>query len=349
MPNVIDIGKLKGDRISSLLRSLDERISLKHVHRRLQAVAKVLIVTTFVEDALRVLLTFSVQQQSMKIAGWENPALHSILPAMSFVVQFGGSLLIVLPKDGSRVPEFGCYVLLAWCMWHPFMYRQQTNWEFVLETCTIMGGLLVLLSAMQTSYHDARKADSVGKVLPVKTAAEGGGAPADATDSTLKAAQRNQAFGRVLITSVFIFYAFQKVHGYAKRLQQRTEEYDWVTPIGEAIVIIGGLYACSLIIIGMKSRWCALLLAVSMCVTDLYMHPFWLFMFSTRTFLMEGVAGMEGYEVDAFTMADHQRYFFFQTMSTVGALLLLMVHGPGTLSMDEQNGPLQIITTKGDA
>ena len=66
---------------------------------------------------------------------------------MSFVVQFGGSLLIVLPKDGSRVPEFGCYVLLAWCMWHPFMYRQQTNWEFVLETCTIMGGLLVLLSA----------------------------------------------------------------------------------------------------------------------------------------------------------------------------------------------------------
>ena len=54
-------------------------------------------------------------------------------------------------------------------------------------------------------------------------------------------------------------------------------------------------------------------------------------------------------QVDAWLYSDHQRYFFFQTMSTVGALLLLMVHGPGTLSMDEQNGPLQIITTKGDA
>ena len=38
-----------------------------------------------------------------------------------------------------------------------------------------------------------------------------------------------------------------------------------------------------------------------------------------------------------------------QTMSTVGALLLLVVHGPGKLSIDEQHGPMQLITTKGDA
>jgi hypothetical protein len=139
---------------------------------------------------------------------------------MSFMVQFGGSFLIVMPKEGSRVPEFGCYVLLAWCMWHPFMYRQQTNWEFVLETCTIMGGLLVLLSAMQTSAHDARQLATVGK-LPVKAPTEGGGASADATPSMLKAAHRNQATGRVLITSVFIFYAFQKVCVYVLRLTPR--------------------------------------------------------------------------------------------------------------------------------
>ena len=60
---------------------------------------------------------------------------------------------------------------------------------------------------------------------------------------------------------------------------------------------------------------------------------------------MEGVAYMEGFEVDAFTMADHTRYFFFQSMSTVGALLLLVVHGPGKLSMDEQQGQLVLITS----
>ena len=53
-------------KLEALSRSLDERVNLKHVHRRLQAFAKVLIVTTFFEDALRVLLTFSVQQNSMR-------------------------------------------------------------------------------------------------------------------------------------------------------------------------------------------------------------------------------------------------------------------------------------------
>ena len=134
-------------------RAVDERVSLKHVHKRLGALAKVLIVTTFMEDALRVLLTFSVQQQSMRIAGWQTPALHSALPVLSFCVQFGGSLLIVLPADAGHRAVAGCYILLGWCLFHPFMYKQQTNWEFMLETTTIMGGLLVLLSHEQLNVH----------------------------------------------------------------------------------------------------------------------------------------------------------------------------------------------------
>jgi len=48
-------------------------------------------------------------------------------------------------------------------------------------------------------------------------------------------------------------------------------------------------------------------------------------------------------------MADHQRFFFFQSMSTVGALLLLVVHGPGALSIDEPDGPMKLSSSKGDA
>lgn len=118
-----------------------------------------------------------------------------------------------------------------------------------------------------------------------------------------------------------------------------------VTPLIEGALIVALLYMCSLVIIGIKSRWVALFLAVLMFLSACWLHPFWIYIFSTKTYRMEGVAYMEGFEVDAFTMADHTRYFFFQSMSTVGALLLLVVHGPGKLSMDDQQGQLVLITT----
>jgi len=318
---------------------IDERFNLKHVHRRLQAVSKVLIVTTFMEDAMRVVLTFSVQQKSMVIAGWQTPILHTLLPVLSLVVQCTGGLLIVMPGVG-RQHALGCYILLAWCVWHPLMYRQQTNWEFVLETLTIQGGLLILLSHFMLLSPEAKQ------TLPSSRPA--------ADNPVQIRANRLQALGRLMIVSIFLYYAFQKVHAWTKKVDIGSTVPDehsgaarWLERAFEGFIIIALLYMCSLVIIGMQSRWVALLLAFLMATTALYMHPFWMYMFSSRTFQIEGVAGMEGYEVDAFTMADHQRYFFFQTMSTVGALLLLVVHGPGKLSVDEQNGPTQIITTKG--
>ena len=92
----------------------------------------------------------------------------------------------------------------------------------------------------------------------------------------------------------------------------------------------------------MKSRHVALLLAAAVfaaAVSVTAVNVVTLLLHSSDTFPVEDTAGMEGVEADAATIADHQRYFFFQTMSTVGALLLLVVHGPGALSVDEQDGP----------
>lgn len=326
------------ERIASTSRALDERVNLKHVHRQLQAAARVLIVTTFLEDAFRVVITFSVQQQSMRIAGWTTPFLHTFLPCLSFVVQSTGSLLIVLPGEGRRA-EAGCHILLGWCVFHPFMYRQQTNWEFVLETLTIMGGLMILLSHYMLI---GATAGARAAVLPAKAVGPG---PTAAGDPVAAKAHATQAAGRMMIVSVFIYYAFCNVHGYIARSLAELEGSDWVTPVAQGLMIVALLYACSLVIVGIKSRWVALLLAALMFCSAVYLHPFWIYIFSTKTYRMEGVAHMEGFEVDAFTMQDHQRYFFFQSMSTVGALLLLVVHGPGKLSLDEQQGQLVLITS----
>ena len=334
---------------TSLLLRIDQKISLKHVHRQLQVVAKLLIVTTFVEDAVRILTSFNVQQQSMQFAKWQSKSLHTALPVLSVLIQTTGAALILLSNQTSSLPKIGCNVLIAWCFWHPIMYNQvaffqsdrHTNWEFVSETLTIVGGLLILLSHYLLSSPEAKLE------LPAGASSPSGG-------KLTARAHRLQALGRTLIVSIFLYMAGQKMHIRMQKLDLggHKEEgvFDWASAGFEFVGALVLLYICSLVIVGMKSRLCALLLAAAMACGAVYMHPFWLFIFSSRRFQMWGVSGMDGYEVDAFTMADHQRYFFFQSMSTVGALLLLVVYGPGAISIDEPDGmPTKILSAKGDA
>jgi len=319
--------------------AVEARINLKHVHRRLQVVAKLLIVATFVEDALRVLFTFGVQQQSMEIAGWSSPALHTLLPLLSLAVQSCGALLVLASSGVGG--EVGCYLLLGWCVWHPFMYGQAGNREFVLETATISGGLLILLSHLL--------------LLRTKAPLLGGVSAAAAQEQKDRTAtaHRIQAVGRVLVVSFFLYVAATKTHAWSVSLSLGPEDgpgvWGWGTRTVELLLSLLILYLCWLVVIGMKSRGVALLLAVTMFLAAVWMHPWCLFLFSSSTYTMQGVVGMEGFEVDAFTMADHHRYFFFQSMSTVGALLLLVVHGPGALSVDEQDGPIKIASEKAEA
>ena len=73
-------------------------------------------------------------------------------------------------------------------------------------------------------------------------------------------------------------------------------------------------------------------------------------MWSKSTFALDFVVGFEDTYVDAWLYSDHQRYFFFQQLSTVGALMQLAVHGPGKYSLDEAEAEpfnLETITSKG--
>ena len=228
-----------------------------------------MIVTTFFEDSLRCLITFSIQQQSMRIAGWQDPFWHTALPCLSIAVQSSGSLLVALPSSASA-GQLGCYILLAWCLFHPFMYHQQRNWEFVLETITIMGGLTILLS----HYVLVAAAAAAGGPEAKQPAKAVG--PVVAEDDPLgRRAHATQAVGRVLICAVFMFYAFQRVHGYVARSLAEISSADVLTPIAQGASIAALLYACYLLIVGIKSRGVALLLAAAMFVSACVLHPFW--------------------------------------------------------------------------
>ena len=181
------------DIFAGIARAVDASVGLKKVHYRLGAIAKVLIVTTFVEDALRVILSFGVQQESMRIAGWDNAALQTALPVLSICVQLVGSLLVVLPSNAGPRAVAGCYVLPAGaCSTRSCQAADELGVR--ARDDDDRGGLLVLLSHEQLIINH----EKTYQLLP------GGANPKDALKES---ASRLQMVGRLLITAIFVYCA----------------------------------------------------------------------------------------------------------------------------------------------
>lgn len=67
--------------------------------------------------------------------------------------------------------------------------------------------------------------------------------------------------------------------------------------------------------VGFRTEWSSLVLSVLLLLSALYMYPFWAV--PERLF-------------------DYYKYYFFQTLSVIGGLMLLTLHGPGGISLDGQ-------------
>ncbi|MGH0185837.1 UNVERIFIED_CONTAM: hypothetical protein FKN15_019023, partial [Acipenser sinensis] len=71
-----------------------------------------------------------------------------------------------------------------------------------------------------------------------------------------------------------------------------------------------------LVAVGLKTRLAALTLVLWLCAVNLLENPFWKF-----------------HELDF--LQDFMRFNFFQTLSVIGGLLLLITLGPGGVSLDQ--------------
>ncbi|CAN8099082.1 unnamed protein product [Discula destructiva] len=109
-----------------------------------------------------------------------------------------------------------------------------------------------------------------------------------------------QLAGRVLLVFLFVGFVFSGT---------------W--SIGRVLVSILGLIACVMVVVGFKAKWSATLLVVILSVFNILVNNFW-------------------------TLHEHHphkdfaKYDFFQILSIVGGLLLLVTSGPGQLSIDEK-------------
>lgn len=109
-----------------------------------------------------------------------------------------------------------------------------------------------------------------------------------------------QLAGRVLLIFLFIGFVLRG---------------EW--SLFRVLVSLLGFCACVMVAIGFKARWSAMFLVLLLSVLNIAVNNFWTVH-------------------SALPQRDFLRYDFFQTLSIVGGLLLLINLGPGGLSMDER-------------
>lgn len=248
-------GELVDEVTAALLNTLADHVNLTAAHRRLQWFARLLICITFIEDATRMLTSF--KDQTITVIAVANAGMLPISPqdawmviVFSAVLQATASAAVLLEKREL----LGCIALIVWCFIHPVIYAQTSNFEFMAETLTVVGGLCILLSHLK----EMRAARAT--ILPGDTLLPGAAA-----------SDRLCLLGRVLLCAYFVYYGLAKMRTIVVGglpLQASLLE-------GVLVMLLG--YVCVLIVVGSRSRRIALGLACIMFVSNIVFHPFWYF------------------------------------------------------------------------
>jgi uncharacterized membrane protein YphA (DoxX/SURF4 family) len=174
--------------------------------------------------------------------------------------------------------------------------------NFFLRNLSVMGGLLMVLS---DSWVRKRFAPA--------------GLP------TLDEKDRKMYFqlaGRVLLIFLFVGFVFAG---------------EW--SFGRVIVILLGAVACVMVVVGFKAKWSAVMLVVILSVFNLLVNNFWTVSYDFLPLLCDCLQLADLCYLQLHHNHPHKdfaKYDFFQILSIVGGLLLLVNMGPGQFSVDEK-------------
>lgn len=150
--------------------------------------------------------------------------------------------------------------------------------------------------------------------------------------------------GRILISLLFLYSAYLKIADNARQMLYAGNGFGtnlnglavpgvlfWIATIFEIVIPI-------LIIVGLWTRWAALLLAAYALLTALIFH-------TVGLFDVNAVVTEAGIYTDAGTAQAMTQYAnittsfnFFKNLTMAGGLIILAIHGAGAWSMDARRG-----------
>lgn len=250
---------------------------LRKCRHYVRPTARVLLLSTFLEDGLRMFYQWNDQVSYIK-STWRCGAFLSFLFVLfNLVGQLVPSGLILLRKSDQQI-RIGVYVLVCVIGIQSMAYSILWNLQFFMRNLAVCGSLLLLYS--ETTME--RK--NMFGTLPDMGEA--------------KLADWLQAAGRILV--IFMFITMIKFDSTGRMI---------VEAIGTVLIACVG--------VGFKTKASAMCLVILMFLQNIVLNDFW-------------------NESSRSAFYDFKKYDFFQTLSIIGALLLLVAFGPGGIAMDER-------------
>ena len=209
--------------VKTFATGIDARVNIKYYFKWLQAIARLLVVSTFINDALHVGGDYAGQVGTMEMLWDKSPIssvisvqrLAGVLPLVFVAVQAVGVMLIL----SETRPQLGCVVLISWTAVHPLLYKQQTNAEFMLESVTIMGGLLILLSS-ERAKERARSSYALPTREREALLQTAGGREGQFFEIFVE--ERALLAGRVCVSAVFVYYIAKMMYERVASLEAPT-------------------------------------------------------------------------------------------------------------------------------
>lgn len=295
--------------LQRIMLTIDEHSNVKVLMKtwqpRLEFIIRLMLVATFMDDSFHTMLDLPEHIQKV----------NAFALVAGILAQVCGSICIV----GSCYIDWSTKALIAWVLVQPLLYKQVSNFDLITESCSLVGGLLLLRSHMvQDSW--ASGTQLVGRLLlPTMYLYDVGCYFTEAEEID----QTNSYMVFLSNLSLFMFYV---------------------------VMIVGLLIGASLVAIGLKSRIVALLLSIFSLGFTCYQHPFWTYIYRSdgewkykRGMPLPNFAvtkDMSQYDVDPSLIYELHRYYFFLGISTTAGLLLLTVNGPGKVAVQNDEALL---------
>lgn len=326
--------------LERLSKTIDERWSVKKLKRtwspRLEFVVRLMLVANFFDDSLRTLMHFSEHIEQVGRQGClsvlASPALTKTFAAIFLGIGVMAQLLGSSFLLAGYYPDGSTKALIVWTVAQPLLYGQLTNVEFVTESISLIGGLLMLRAHLV--YE--RASNAVGA--------------------------RTQLLGRLLLPAMYLYYVWLFIF-YDFSEEETSDYFAYFASLSKSaidtVVIVAITIGSVLLFFGLKSRAVAFLLAFVNLAFVTYLHPFFRYIWfeggewkydevnmpSPHVSLAKDIS-QEDLVYDPAQVYDLHRYYFFLGLSTSGALLLLAQFGPGEIAVQKTEVLLPVVRAK---